>query len=343
MARQLLTIETAKVSWRDRVALWSDALATVCGPLRTEPLGTTLDATMTFGSIGRLQIGHIAASCHRIGLTPELARAERHPVAKVIVQTAGMSLYEQCGERVTLTPGDGLVYDVSQPHAITSTETTEHFVVTVPHDMVVGRGVRLDRLSAQRFSTRTGVGRLAADLIHSTFGELATISADSEDELAASLLSLMFLAFPNEAAHTSEALRYRIESYIRDRIRDPELSIDKIASALRCSKRYLHMAFAASDRSIADHIWTTRLDGCRGELARRPDRTISEIAFAWGFSSSAHFSRAFRKRFGVTPSEFRRGDDDHADDPANGDAGRNTDADPAKQVRTSRVFTRHPG
>lgn len=311
MARQLLTLETAKISWRDRVALWTDALTAVCGPLHTEPFGATLDGTMTFGAIGRLQIGHIAASHHRVGLTPEMARAERHPVAKVIVQTAGASVYEQRGERVTLTPGDGLVYDVSQPHAITSTETTEHFVVIVPHDLVVGRGVRLDRLSAQRFSARTGVGRLVADLIHSTFGELATISPACEDDLAASLLSLMFLPLPNDTAHTSEALRYRIESYIRDQIRDPELSIDQIASALRCSKRYLHMAFAACDRSITDHIWTTRLDGCRSDLARRADQTISEVAFAWGFSSSAHFSRAFRKRFGVTPSAFRRGDPGH--------------------------------
>ncbi|HEU4733476.1 MAG TPA: helix-turn-helix domain-containing protein [Kofleriaceae bacterium] len=308
MARQLLTLETATVSWRDRVALWSDALATVCGPLHAEPLGSTLDGTMTFGTIGRLQIGHITASGHRIGLTPELARTERHPVAKVIVQTAGASVYEQRGERVTLTPGDGLVYDVSQPHEIISTETTEHFVVIIPHDLLVGRGVRLDRLTAQRFSARAGVGRLAADLIHSTFGELATINSACEDDLASSLLSLVFLPLPNESTHASEALRHRIESYIRDQIRDPELSIDKIASALRCSKRYLHKAFAASDRSIADHIWTTRLDGCRGDLERRSDRTISEIAFAWGFSSSAHFSRAFRKRFGVTPTEFRRGD-----------------------------------
>src|SRR4051812_23620968 len=120
MGRHLLTLETATVSGRDRVALWSDALTAVCGPLHTEPLGATLDGTMTFGAIGRLQIGHIAVSGHRIGLTPELARTERHPVAKVIVQTAGESVYEQRGERVTLSPGDGLVYDVSQPHAITS-------------------------------------------------------------------------------------------------------------------------------------------------------------------------------------------------------------------------------
>jgi AraC family transcriptional activator of tynA and feaB len=311
MARELLTIETTKVSWRERVALWTDALTGVCGPLHTETLGAPLDGAMTFGSIGRLQIGHIAASRHRIGLTPELARAERHGVAKVIIQTAGVSVYEQRGERVTLTPGDGLVYDVAQPHAITSTETTEHLVVIIPHDLVVGRGVRLDRLSAQQFSTRTGVGRLAADLIHSTFGELATISPACEDDLAASLLSLVFLPLSSETAHAGEALRHRIEGYIRDQIRDPGLSLDRIAGALRCSKRYLHMAFAACDRSIADHIWTTRLDGCRGDLARRADLSISEIAFAWGFSSSAHFSRAFRKRFGVTPSGFRRGDRAH--------------------------------
>lgn len=247
MARQLLTLETANVSWRDRVALWSDALTTVCGPLHTDPLGAPLDGAMTFGPIGRLQIGHITVSRHRVGLTPELARAEHHPIAKVIFQTAGVSVYEQRGECVTLTPGDGLVYDVSQPHAITSTETTEHFVVTVPHELVAGRGMRLERLSTQRFSARTGVGRLAADMIESTFGELATISPECEDDLAASLLNLIFLPLPNEASHTSDALRHRIESYIRDRIRDPELSIDKIASALRCSKRYLHMAFEASD------------------------------------------------------------------------------------------------
>jgi AraC family transcriptional activator of tynA and feaB len=308
MPGQMLTLETTKVSWRDRVAVWTDALTAVCGPLHTDTLGSTLDGTMTFGAIGRLQIGHIAASRHRTGLTPELARAEHHPVAKVIVQTVGESIYDQCGERVTLAPGDGLVYDVSRPHEITSAETTEHFVVIVPHDLLHGRGIRLDRLSAQRFSARTGVGRLAADLIHSTFGELTTIAPTLEDNLAASLLSLMFLPLHHETTHVSEALRYRIEGYIRDQIHDPALTIDKIAVALRCSKRYLHMAFAASDRSIADYIWATRLDGCRDDLARRSAMSISEIAFAWGFSSSAHFSRAFRKRFEMTPSEFRRSD-----------------------------------
>ena len=35
-------------------------------------------------------------------------------------------------------------------------------------------------------------------------------------------------------------------------------------------------------------------------------RSVSEIAFAWGFNSSAHFCRLFKSHYGVSPSEFRR-------------------------------------
>jgi len=34
-------------------------------------------------------------------------------------------------------------------------------------------------------------------------------------------------------------------------------------------------------------------------------KTITEIAFFWGFSDSAHFSRSFRRRFGISPRIFR--------------------------------------
>jgi AraC-like DNA-binding protein len=35
------------------------------------------------------------------------------------------------------------------------------------------------------------------------------------------------------------------------------------------------------------------------------NKTITEIAFSWGFSDSAHFSRSFRKQFGICPRVFR--------------------------------------
>ncbi len=67
------------------------------------------------------------------------------------------------------------------------------------------------------------------------------------------------------------------------------------------------MCFADEGLSITEFIWIERLDQCRRELeeAAPPGRTITEVAFSWGFNSSSHFSRLFKKRFGAPPSRTR--------------------------------------
>lgn len=54
-------------------------------------------------------------------------------------------------------------------------------------------------------------------------------------------------------------------------------------------------------------IWKMRLDACRRDLAdpRLRDRSVSDIAFSWGFNNAAHFSRSFRDEYGVSPREWR--------------------------------------
>ena len=55
------------------------------------------------------------------------------------------------------------------------------------------------------------------------------------------------------------------------------------------------------------YIQGRRLDRCFDELLprRRPYIGIAELAYRYGFSSESAFSRAFRLRFGASPSEVR--------------------------------------
>jgi AraC-like DNA-binding protein len=55
-------------------------------------------------------------------------------------------------------------------------------------------------------------------------------------------------------------------------------------------------------------LWRERLDRCHRELADPALRaqTIGETAYRWGFNDLAHFSRAFRERFGCSPRQWRR-------------------------------------
>lgn len=310
MGNSLTTFETSGMHPSHRIESWADALTRLCGKLDTDGFGaSTLDGSIEYATVDRLKLCSIEASRHRITLSPDLARMERHPVIKVIFQEHGSSTYEQDGERVTVSAGDGIAYDVSRPHQITSSSMSKHFAVIVPKDAVPFRGMLLNKLPAQCFSSRHGVGRLSRDMVRSTLAEMSAISQSCEREIAQSLLTLLpmpLAAIPRAGRDApASALIRKIKAYIQANLQDPELSIDRIASALDCSKSYLHRCFAHEGMSITSYIWTTRLEICRRELASAPhDMSITEIAFSHGFNSSSHFSRLFKKRFGVAPSRF---------------------------------------
>jgi AraC family transcriptional activator of tynA and feaB len=80
-----------------------------------------------------------------------------------------------------------------------------------------------------------------------------------------------------------------------------------IAEVMHCSKRHLHKMFNEDDLTISHFLWNTRLDRCRADLGNPElrDKSITMIAFSWGFNNAAHFSRCFKSRFGVSPTEHR--------------------------------------
>ena len=92
---------------------------------------------------------------------------------------------------------------------------------------------------------------------------------------------------------------------------------EQIAATLNCSKRYLHKVFEVEGVSISDYIWRLRLDHCREDLVNSAchAKSITDIAFSWGFNSSAHFSTAFKDRFGFSPRYCREGGQIGCDSP----------------------------
>ena len=119
-------------------------------------------------------------------------------------------------------------------------------------------------------------------------------------------------------------MRERIKEFVERRLADPGLDAETIARALNCSRRTLHYAFEREEISLHQYIWGLRLGAARRDLesGRCRERSITDVAFAWGFSSPAHFSRAFRARYGASPSQWVAGEHDGAEC-----IGRNTQTD----------------
>ena len=99
----------------------------------------------------------------------------------------------------------------------------------------------------------------------------------------------------------------RITSYMKENYRN-NLSLENVAGEFGYSPTYLSRMF----RKYALTNYKTYLDGIRlehaVELLERTDQSIGEIALQCGFPNSKAFSRAFKEKYGMLPSGFRRGE-----------------------------------
>lgn len=105
-----------------------------------------------------------------------------------------------------------------------------------------------------------------------------------------------------------EALLARLQSYLRDHLDDPDLRTEDVADALGFSPRYVRDLLQREDTSFGRLRLELRLARCHDDLldAGRRHLSVSDIAYAWGFNSIAHFTRTFRARYGQPPARFRR-------------------------------------
>jgi AraC family transcriptional activator of tynA and feaB len=311
MSDTVRSLSTSGLEPKKQVQCWSDALTDLCGRFDVDPLeASKLDARINYTTVSRLKLCQIEVSQHRIAHSALRAKSTDHPYVKILFQTHGISYFEQDGRRIELMPGDCLAYDVSSPHTIISPALTRHEVVIVPKELLQERGFRLAKMAACKLSARTGTGRIAHDFVHAVFDEATKLSPHNAVSVADSLIDLLLLPLREADAAFDrggpEAMYVRAQAFIREHLRDPDLSIDQISVALGCTKRYLHMLFSDRGMTVSDYIWGARLQNCRQELEAHAGKTITDVAFSWGFSSSSHFSRVFRKYFGVVPSAIHK-------------------------------------
>ncbi len=99
------------------------------------------------------------------------------------------------------------------------------------------------------------------------------------------------------------SLRRHAERLIEQSLQEPRLSPDMLAGRLRISVRQLYRLFEEQGDSVCRYILRQRLSRSAADLGnpRLRGESITSIAFKWGFSDSAHFSRAFKKQFEVSP------------------------------------------
>ena len=121
---------------------------------------------------------------------------------------------------------------------------------------------------------------------------------------------------PEESENSQTALvmahvrRYLEDNYMFD------LSLDSVGEILHISPAYLSAQFKKYQKmNFLDCLTELRINAAK-ELLTDPFRSSAEVASMVGYEDASYFARAFKKRTGMTPTQYRR------------QAGRKAKADP---------------
>jgi len=107
----------------------------------------------------------------------------------------------------------------------------------------------------------------------------------------------------------SEEYIGRINTILRfiDNNLDNQLSLEKIAEKASYSPFHFHRIFKAiTGEPLNAYIIRKRIEKTAGILIRQKGVSVSELSLQYGFSSNSSFTRAFKKVYGISPSEFRK-------------------------------------
>lgn len=228
----------------------------------------------------------------------------------VILVKDGEEILEQDGDQVVVGPGSVLAWDSVRPASCLVPERLSKQSLFIPRDRferLVGRPERVTMRAWGISPATTLLGALLDGLLATAEpcdGATAAAASNAALELVrASCLHTM----PRTRTLDDATLLHAMFDYIETHLHDPLLDPARVARHHAVSRRRLYDLFDAAGEPVWAYVKRRRLCLAFDELAQFPaQRSIASIGRSVGFTSAAHFTRAFRAHFSETPSEVRR-------------------------------------
>jgi acetamidase/formamidase/AraC-like DNA-binding protein len=226
----------------------------------------------------------------------------------------GVTLRTQAGHQIIST-GQLLLLPRKADWSVAFQRDMRAVVLSVTSDAFHGRKVGKPGLDEVRVLPPVGFTEVFSRTLETAARNLETLS-DPEWAAVAQGLADLLPTFMRQIATSTEAggtatqaaILHRLCQTIERKLDDPDLTPARVAEAEGISERYLQKLFEGSGTSFTHYLRERRLQRTSAELSSPAEshHSISEIAYRNGFNDSAHFSRVFRHRFGLSPREFRQ-------------------------------------
>ena len=264
--------------------------------------------------VRRLRLGDAAIvdcgcdPCRGTRGAAEIAHTDGEYLA-VLINRGGHEVLAQDGRETELLPGELTVWDSLKPAGFAVLARLRKRTLLVPRDELGALCPRVGELTATGLARRTPVAQLFTAYLDALVVRLPDLDPYAAASARTAALELLAAVLRPDAPAGEPALRAglhaRAVAHAEPRLADPRLTPRAIAAALGVSLRTLQLAFAEQEDAVAAHIRRRRLARGRADLVRDPAVSVTEVAFRWGFVDAGHFTRTFKREYGLTPRELR--------------------------------------
>jgi len=312
----MFSFSTHTVAQHERLNSWQHAVAEVFTPLDIRPRQhRDFLASVQCHRAGRLALARIEADPTTV-TQREVASRSNHASPQYFLHMVlqghlQVSQHHQCS---LLGPGDMALCDASQPYTLENRQPCALLVMLIDGHDLAQHLLDPARLIGLHLPGHDGLCATVSAMLPHLYQHVS----HSLDQAVGSRLHDGFLDILSAActalvgAHAPETTlghmrRLQIKRHIETHLRDSRLNPRTIAATFNISTRYLNLLFAVEKETLGHYILRRRLEQCARQL-RDPQwkrRTITEIAFSWGFNNAAHFTHAFTARYAMCPRRYR--------------------------------------
>ena len=239
-----------------------------------------------------------------------LFAGESHPMMELtyVDQGALHSVVE--GQDILLKQGELVIYGANQWHMQYADIGVAPRFVTLTFDLVQGD---LNHLLKRKLTASQQVVTLLQKMLQ----EQEKMDAYSNDVILAQMNLLLLYLLRAEmsprvsklqtsnAVHSENEIIRQAQQYISTHIRE-KLSVPLVARQVDVSPSYLTALFHKNLQiSPGEYIRRTKLQESK-QMIRENNLNFTEIAAALQYSTVHHFSRQFKEKFGITPTEYAK-------------------------------------
>ncbi len=221
----------------------------------------------------------------------------------------GSIIGKLAGESIRMSAGTGLIGSLASPLEL-SIDSTEVISIVFERDACPELAATIDRFTNTVLSDR--MSSFIGAFLSSIVLQLPNLSAADAPTIVNSIAAFIDACLAQSAARTTDprvtiwATQFKLAcKCINEHLSSLTLTPALVARAAGVSLRQLYYLFECQG-GVVKYIRRRRLQACHAAIADPHEpRRIQTIAYSYGFSDPAQFSKAFRAEFGYSPRDAR--------------------------------------